>query len=136
MGVAAFLSHKATSTELCCKVYNRYKQELRWGQRLGKRQEGTISSEEDILRENGQWVCHWHGVIACGRVDFTWAVHPRDQEIAQRMHGEPNISMCVCVKEMEALVLIRLCMGEVIADEDIPSTRTSRFLDGGGLSPP
>ena len=56
--------------------------------------------------------------------------------MAQWMCGEPNIGTRVCVKENEALALIWLCVGEVMADEVTPSTRTSRFLGGGGLSPP
>lgn len=97
---------------------------------------GTTDSEKDIFGENGRWECHWHGVIAWVEDDSTWAKHPKDQGMVQRMRGEPNIGTWVCVKENEVMVLIWLCVEEVIADVVTLLKRMSRFLDGGGLSPP
>lgn len=99
-------------------------------------QKGTTDSEKDIFEENGQWECHWHGVIAWVEDDSTWAKHPKDQGMVQRMRGEPNIGTWVCVKEKEAMALIWLYVEEVMADVVTLPKRMSRFLDGGGLSPP
>ena len=68
--------------------------------------------------------------------DSTRAEHSRDHGMTQRMHREPNIGMRVYDKEKEALALLWLCVGEVMANEITSLTKTSRFLGGGGLSPP
>lgn len=130
MGVSAFLGHKIASMGFCCEICGVHKQGLGQAQRFGKSKEGTIGSE------NGWWVYHWHGVIMGVKNDSTRAEHSGDQGMTQWMRREPNIGMRVCAKEKEALALLWLCVGEVMANEITPSTRTSHFLGGGGLSPP
>ena len=56
MGVSAFLDHKAARIWLCYRDFDVYKQGLGQAQRLGRSQEGIISSEGNILEEN-HWGC-------------------------------------------------------------------------------
>lgn len=136
METSIFFGHKAAGIGLCYDVCRINKQGLGQTQRFVGSRKGTTDSEKDIFGENSRWECHWHGVIAWVEDDSTWAKHPKDQGMVRRMRGEPNIGTRVCVKEKEVMALIWLCVEEVMADVVTLPTRMSRFLDGGGLSPP
>ena len=136
METSVFFGHKTAGIGLCCDVCRMNKQGLGQTQRFVGSRKGTTDSKKDIFGENDRWECHWHEVIAWVEDDSTWAKHPKDQGMVQRMHGEPNIGTWVCVKENEVMALIWLCVEEVMVDVVTLPKRMSCFLDGGGLSPP